>query len=955
MDPHGPGTAQLPREPEIERDVALVVEDFTRALGSLPPAAGVTAGDVLDRDLGIGSLERVELLYRLETAFGVRFPDRVMAETETVGDLVRAVRDAGPAPAARAAPPPPVFAPTATRGHEAPAAVRTLTEALRWHVEAAPERPHVVLRPAEGAEISITYGDLWRRAAGVAAGLRERGVEAGESVAVMLRTEPAFFFAFFGTLLAGAVPVPIYPPVRVDRLEEYANRQTGILANSRARLLVTFSEAARVAAVLRPRLRDLRDVVTTDSLALPAADASARVRGGEPALIQYTSGSTGDPKGVLLTHDNLLANVRALGEALGVGPEDVVVSWLPLYHDMGLIGAWLGALYHGVPAVIMPPLAFLARPARWLEAIHAHRGTLSPAPNFAFDLCVRRIADAELDGLDLSCWRLALNGSEPVSPDTMGRFAARFAARGFRPEAMCPVYGLAEASVGLTVTPPGRGPRIDQVSREAFTRERVARPALAGEAGVLRFVSCGRPLPGHEIRIVDAAGRPAGERVEGGVEFRGPSVTAGYFGRPEATRAVWHDGWMDSGDLGYWADGELYVTGRRKDMITRAGRNLYPQEIEEVVGDLPGVRKGCVAAFGVPDPATGTERLVVVAESRVTEAGARARLAAAVHQAVMAALGVPADAVEIAPPGAVLKTSSGKVRRSATRAAYLRGRLARRRAPVVVQRLRLAAGNAVARLGRAVSTAALLAGALRTGLVVATTMPVLWALVALVPRGRPVDVAVKRWSRLALALCGCPLRVEGAARLGAMGPVVLAPNHASYIDAVVLFAALPTDFRFVAKRELLDTPLIGTVVRKVGHLTVERADVAQSVADASRVVAELRAGRSLVIFPEGTFVAAPGLLPFRLGAFHAAVEAGRPIVPVVLRGTRRVLPADTWLPRPGPIEVIVGEPIAPSETGWRETVRLRDLTRAAIAVGLDPDEAGPASLPAGTAPRSRWS
>src|SRR5690606_38768279 len=232
---------------------------------------------------------------------------------------------------------------------------------------------------------------------------------------------------------------------------------------------------------------------------LPAAAPNAL------ALIQYTSGSTGDPKGVELSHANLLANIRAWGGTVGLSSTDVCVSWLPLYHDMGLIVAWLGSLYHACPLVLMSPLDFLARPERWLWAIHHHRGTVAAAPNFAYELCVKRLADVPLDGLDLSTWRLAANGAEPIDPDTPARFAAAFARYGLRPETLTPAYGLAEATVGLAVPPPGRGTRTDRVERERFQRDRIATPADADDARALRFVSCGPPLPGHELRVVDAA------------------------------------------------------------------------------------------------------------------------------------------------------------------------------------------------------------------------------------------------------------------------------------------------------------------------------------------------------------------------------------------------------------------------------------------------------------------
>jgi 1-acyl-sn-glycerol-3-phosphate acyltransferase len=594
---------------------------------------------------------------------------------------------------------------------------------------------------------------------------------------------------------------------------------------------------------------------------------------------------------------------------------------------------WLGSLYHGVPVVILPPLAFLARPARWLRAIAAHRATISAAPNFAFDLCVKRLGQADLEGVDLGSWRLAMNGSEAVSPETIERFTRRFAAHGFRAEAMCPVYGLAESSVGLTMSSPGRGPRIDRVRRERFERGRRAEPAATGEPSPLTFVSCGAPLPGHDVRIVDAAGTSLPDRAEGRVEFRGPSVTSGYFRNPGATAAVLHDGWMDSGDLGYRADGELFVTGRRKDVIIKAGRNLYPQEVEELVGEVPGIRKGCVAAFGIGDPAIGTERLIVVAETRATDPEALARLEATVRDRVVDALGLPADTVLVAPPGSVLKTSSGKIRRAATREAWLRGDLGRRPSPRM-QSLRLAASVLRAYGARGLERLRGLGFGAWVGIVLLATVPPLWALVIALP-GRVVDRVVRRWCRTVLALAGCRLQVEGVERLPAAGAVVFAANHASYLDTVALFAAIPRDFRFVGKRELRGWPLGGAVIRRVGHLTVERADPSRSVADAERVSAALRGGTSLVFFPEGTFLEGPRLLPFRLGAFKSAVEAGCPVVPVAIRGTRAILPAGAWLPRRAPITVTLGVPVAPRQSDWREIVRLRDAVRAAIGRRLD--------------------
>ena len=900
---------------------------LARELGG--PAVAMAPGpdDLLDRDLGIGSLERVELLLRIDKAFGVRLPDAVMAEASTPRDLARAVLQCSPRDIE--AEPEPARLPGP--GGPAPASAGTLVDVLAWQAGAHPERTHILLRREDGSEHPITYGDLWRGAQSAAAGFRRLGVEPGATVSLMLRTEPAFFEAFFGALMAGLVPVPIYPPFRRDRIEEYARRQAGILANAQVRALITFGEALPVGRLLRSLVPSIGAVTTMPDLASAEEVPLPHAIPEGPALIQYTSGSTGEPKGVLLSHANLLANIRAIGEAISLQPDDVAVSWLPLYHDMGLIGCWLSALYFGVPLVLLSPLAFLARPARWLWALHAHRGTLSAAPNFAFDLCARKVTDEEIRGLDLSSWRLALNGSEAVSAETIERFTRRFAAYGLRPETVCPVYGLAEASVALAIPRLGVPPRIDHVARASFDRTRIAEPADPGDPGALRIVGCGLPLPGHEIRIVDEKGRIVAERAEGRIEFRGPSVTRGYFRNPAATHDAFHDGWMDSGDLGYIARGDLFVTGRRKDLIIKAGRNLYPHELEEIVGGLTGIRRGCVAAFGVPDPAIGTERLIVIAESREKTAAERSRLEAAARDRIVAALGVPADTVLIGPPGMVLKTSSGKIRRAATREAYLRGELERPRAPVHVQWLRLLRGTLRPRLRRAASRAAGWALACYLGGLILVTVPALWVGVLVAPGPRAAGHVVRLWCRTILALSGCSIRVEGAEYLRGLGPAVLAANHASYLDVVVLLAALPGDFRFVAKRELLRWPLVGRVIRKVGHLTVERIRASQSVADADRVTESLRSGASVLVFPEGTFIRSPGILPFRLGAFKAALETGSPVIPIVLFGTRDVLPADRYLPQPGPLTVLIGAPFRPAGSGWPEMVRLRDETRNWIA------------------------
>ncbi|MBI4521643.1 MAG: 1-acyl-sn-glycerol-3-phosphate acyltransferase, partial [Gemmatimonadetes bacterium] len=385
--------------------------------------------------------------------------------------------------------------------------------------------------------------------------------------------------------------------------------------------------------------------------------------------------------------------------------------------------------------------------------------------------------------------------------------------------------------------------------------------------------------------------------------------------------------------LGYWADGELFVTGREKDLIIRGGRNLTPQEAEEVAGAVKDVRKGCVAAFGVYDPSIGTEQFVIVAETRVADATRRDQLHGEILARVTDALGVPPDRVVIAQPGAVLKTPSGKIRRAAIRDAYQRGALLAPPRPVAVQWIRLLLEGARGRAGRTADLLGRLAlTAYAAGLLLATVPP-LWCLLRLVPPGRAANNLVKRWSQLALRLSGLPLRVTGGEHLEQAGAAVFVANHASYIDPLVLSAVLPSEFRFIAKHALTSYPVIGTVIRRAQHLTIDTADLSRRLAGADELTRTLRGGMSLAVFPEGGFFRPPGVRPFRLGAFRATVDAGRPVVPIALHGTRRVLPSDTVLLRRSPIEVTIGAPLVPGAGGWPEMVRLRDWARAAIARG----------------------
>ncbi|MCX9158076.1 AMP-binding protein [Niveibacterium sp. 24ML] len=903
--------------------VARALDITTRLLQETHPAR--TALPELDsafgRDLDLDSLARVELISRLGSALACSFPERAIAEADTLRELLRFA--GAPLPQAPAAP----EALGGTRDTGTPVAAQSLVDVLAWRATRDAARLHVLWLAEDGEARRMTYGALWQGAAQAAAALLALGVRPQQTVALMLPTGFDYLVGYFGVLLAGAVPVPIYPPARLAQIGEHVRRHAKILANAQASLLITVPQARAVALQLCAAAPSIVRVLAPEDLAGSAT--SAHHPAGEAlAMLQYTSGSTGDPKGVALSHANLLANLRAMGQACRVDANDVFVSWLPLYHDMGLIGAWLGALYHGFPLVLMSPLSFLAQPLRWLEAISQHRGTLSAAPNFAYELCVRKVPDAALAQLDLSHWRLAFNGAEPVSPTTLAAFATRFAPAGFRREALTPVYGLAECSVGLAFPPPGRGPRIDRVRADLLARDETAVPAAPGEPA-LEIPACGRPLPGHEVRVIDRAGDELPERHAGRLQFRGPSATAAYYRNPDASAHLIRDGWLETGDMAYLADGEIHLTGRIKDMIIRAGRNLYPYDLEEAVGALPGIRRGCVAVFACPSGTQGSERLIVLAETRETAHAARAALQSQIAAATMAVLGEPADEIVLAPPHAVLKTSSGKIRRAATRDRYLAGDLQQRNRPAwwLGGMLMLSSFTAQARLGlrqirrKLWSLWALLAFAL-----LATPVCLI---VALLHAPRPARTLVHHAARTWLRICRIPLSSSWHDPPPA-GAHVLVCNHASYLDGLILSAVLAPHYCFVAKSELAAQGIAGRLLRGLGALFVDRSDARRGSEDVGALVSALQQGRSLVIFPEGTFTRAAGLRSFRAGAFLAAAQANVPLLVAGLQGSRALLRDGTWLPRRAPLHFAQGALLKPDGSDWAAAMRLEAAAREAM-------------------------
>ena len=535
---------------------------------------------------------------------------------------------------------------------------KTLIEALRF---AASQPIELRFQTHPGRVTSYRYPEVLERARRVAGGLLQRGVKPGDRVALILPTAIDFYDAFFGVLFAGAVPSALYPPVRLGLLDEWKTRTAKMLRRLPASIVLTdkrllglvghpTTEAGVPLGALR--VADLLGAKPPQLDAVPSVD--------DLAFVQFSSGTTGDPKPVALTHRNMIANAESIMRTFPGDPAmHSGVSWLPLYHDMGLIGALVTALITPGTLTLLPPERFIARPRLWLEALSESGATISVAPNFAYGLCADRVDD--LDGLDLSNWMIALCGAEPVHPGTLDRFVQRFAPVGLRPEALTPVYGLAEATLAVTFT------SLDQpFSRLAGNRESIEKNRVfSGDNADHEWVSVGRPIPDHAVEIRQD-GQPLAEGRVGRVWATGPGVMKGYLDDPESTAAAIEDGWLDTGDEGFIWRGELYLTGRAKDLIIIRGRNHDPAVIEQSIAGIEGLRAGCNAAFAVT--VGDGESVVLLAEAH---GAVGEETLVAMRKAVRTSTGIEPAAVEVLPAGSLPRTSSGKIRRREARRRWL--------------------------------------------------------------------------------------------------------------------------------------------------------------------------------------------------------------------------------------------------------------------------------------------
>ncbi len=832
--------AAKPAVVALETQIVGIVRELLVEQGKERAANSITTKSSFQHDLGLSSLDLVELVVRCETRLDIEVPEEIAEQADTPAGWAKAIEQGSEQNTAQSAYriAPPSHDPVAL-----PVNAHTLVDVLRWHAAAAHGRVHIHLIH-EGDGRAITCDQLLSSASQAGRGLVSLGLVRNDPVAILLPTGADFFDAFFGVMLAGGIPVPIYPPVDPARLTEYVDKQMHILGNAGIRFLISFDQARPIARLLRINLPSLIDVTTVEELHVLGSRTSARFPEPSPiAMVQYTSGTTESPRGATLSHAALLANVRAIGQAVQVRPGDAVVSWLPVASDLGLVGCWLFALYHATPLTLLSPQEFMERPESWLWAIHDSRATLSAAPNFAYETAARKIPAWALEGIDLSCWRVAINAGEAVMKETVERFSQRYAPFGFRRQAMMPAYGLAENSVGLCLPPAGREP----VERDGI-------------------YSVGAALPGHEVRVIDEFGRLCRDGESGRLQFRGASQMRAYWDNDAAKAAVSKSGWIETGDVAFQADGEIYWVGRSKDVIVRNGRQFPVEPVEAAAERIAGIELRGVAVVGTIEQTAGTEKLVVLAEC-TAEANERARVLQAVREVVRSVTGEDPDAIRLIPPGTLPRTANRKIRRNEARRLAACGEIGNEPPAASRQMAGLWLANTVnlVRRGTAKSfrrlneSARESAARLVGGLMASTGAP----------------SAVQPAVRTALTIMGKRPTPEGTQM---RGPVVIISQRSNPMDAFSVVSLVENQVTLAGPETLIGLPAWAAgILRPLVVHTREEMEAA------------LQAGRTLVVFPDSPLGTTVPRLRYHLRPLEAAVNMGAPIVPLGMQIIRNRL------------------------------------------------------------------
>ncbi len=556
--------------------------------------------------------------------------------------------------------------------------MKNLATILSDFCQEKPQDIAITLHRADQPDKPLTYGELTARANDYAQAYARAGIQPGELIILILEDSEQIIYAFWGAILFGAAPSIMPFLTETFSPERYRTNMSALFNYSRPNAIVTEPDFEAICrAIVAEEHSSVQHVLITSEIVAENELDFATLPGltrldTDIAIVQHSSGSTGLQKGIALSHRAIITHLDVLAKRYEIGPQDVVVSWLPLYHDMGLIASFLLPMVTGIHIIQMSPFDWVRQPWRLLRAISDHRGTLTWMPNFAYNFCASKIRESDLEGVDISSLRMSCNGSEPAKVESHQRFYERFKPYGLRLETLVTGYGLAENVVGVSQTAMNKIPYVDEIDREIFAAENIARPAQEGRPAI-KLMSCGKPLANTSVRIVDENGQDLPERHVGEIIFKSTNMLSGYYNRPElAQKAFTSDGWFKSGDYGYMLNGEVFIAGRKKDLIISGGRNIYPEDLEMLANEVPGVRGGRAVAFGIFDEDLGTEIVVLVAEVRAPNQKEWEPIANAIRQHVSMNSAATVRIVQIVKPGWVLKTTSGKIARTANRAKYIR-------------------------------------------------------------------------------------------------------------------------------------------------------------------------------------------------------------------------------------------------------------------------------------------
>jgi len=556
------------------------------------------------------------------------------------------------------------------------------SQLLQRHYEQTPEKVSVVMQFAGQPDQPVTYRDLIQGSAGYVNTYIRSDVQPGDVVLLILQHDVDLIYAYFGAVLLGAIPSIM--PFLTEKLlpDRYRIDLTELVSHTKPSAIVTYREfEAEVRAALKPGESSVKAVIISEKIGSsankpcpPDYDLFKGLLSNEEdvALLQHSSGSTGLQKGVALSHRSIFNHLDSYAVSIRLNDKDIIISWLPLYHDMGLIACFLMPILRGIPVVQMSPFDWVRAPHRLLQAISTYHGTLTWLPNFAYNFCAQKIRDRDMEGVDLSSWRASINTAEPVKYKSHQMFYERFKSYGLRFETLQTSYGMAENVFAATQNDLSKLPYVEDVDRESFTTDLIARPAFDGRPSI-QMMSCGKAIPNTVIRVVDKKGRDLPERHIGEIVLKSNCMLTNYYNRPDITKkAFLEDGWYMSGDYGYLYNAEIFIAGRKKDLIIVGGKNIYPQDLELLAYEVPGVHAGRASAFGIYNETTGTEDVVMVAEVDIDDPGERQKIADGIRAVVTRGSAVALRHVHLVSHPWLVKTSSGKTARTANREKFLK-------------------------------------------------------------------------------------------------------------------------------------------------------------------------------------------------------------------------------------------------------------------------------------------